>query len=142
MQRGIVGADWGSNVAGAGIVVAGKGEKVGTDVRDAAGGRHDKLGAEDSEVPLGSARIGGEMTDINSRFHIEAMCVFMPCVDCRGLRHQHLVGVGKCHRQRVGFGGSCWHRGQAMRCAASRGGLKRCHPYKVGLRNAASKGQA
>ena len=59
-KEGIVGADWRSNVAGAGIVVAGKGEKVGTDIRDAAGGRRDRLGAEDSEVSLGPARMAEE----------------------------------------------------------------------------------
>ena len=47
-------------MAGAGIVVAGKGEQVGADVRDAAGGRRDRLGAEDSEVPLSPARMGEE----------------------------------------------------------------------------------
>ena len=61
-KRGIVGADWGSNVSGAGIVVAGEGEKVGTDVRDAAGGRRDRLGAEDSEVLLGPAQMEGGST--------------------------------------------------------------------------------
>ena len=82
-KGGMVGADWGSGVAGAGIVAAGEGEKVGTDARDAAGGRRDRLGAEDSEVPLGPAQMGGERTDINSRrLHIEAMCVFTPYMDC------------------------------------------------------------
>ena len=82
-RRVCKGADWGSGVAGAGIVATGEGEEVGTDARDAAGGRRDRLGAEDSEVLLGPAQMEGERTDINSgRLHIEAMCVFTPCMDC------------------------------------------------------------
>ena len=114
-KGGMVGADWGSGVARAGIVAAREGEKVGTDARDAAGGRHDRLGAEDSEVPLGPAQMGGERTDINSRrLHVVGMCVFTPCMDCLWLHRQQLVGVGKCCQQRAGFG-----RSRVAGCAAS-----------------------